>query len=249
MDLMNDISHRPWPLPSKKWIMKQTWKNLFFAHWPIPVEYLRPYIPSSLHIDTFDGSAWLGVVAFEMEGIYFRGLKAMSVTPKFTEINVRTYVHFNGKPGVYFLSLDVGDRASLLIASRWYRLPYQPAQITFKREKDTFHIQSIRNQKTINPIEFMGEFVPLSDVYYPQKGTLDHWATERYCLFSTDKLGKQLYCGEIHHSAWPIQKVEGAIDRNSLFTPFQLRPSETKPIVHYSRGLDTLFWNIKRIKL
>ncbi|NMD69298.1 DUF2071 domain-containing protein [Bacillus sp. DNRA2] len=246
MDLMNDMSHRPWPIPSKNWIMRQTWSHLIFAHYPIPAELLRPYIPSSLIIDTYNGTAWLSIVAFQMEGIYFRGLRGLSVTPKFPEINVRTYVQFNGKPGVYFLSLDVGDWASLIIASRWYHLPYQPAQVSFIKEKQSFKVRSSRRGTLKHPIEFYGAFEPLSDVYFPEKETLDHWATERYCLFSTDKRAN-LYCGEIHHIAWPIQKVKTEITKNSLFTPFQLQPSESEPIVHYAKGLDTLFWNIKRL--
>ena len=59
---MNDIAHRSWPLPSKNWIIRQTWSNLLFIHWPISPELLRPHIPSSLQIDTYNRTAWLGVV-------------------------------------------------------------------------------------------------------------------------------------------------------------------------------------------
>ena len=156
------------------------------SHWPIPPEILRPYIPSSLQIDTFDGSAWLGVVVFVMKGIYPRGLSSVSLTPKFSEVNVRTYVQYDGKPGVYFMSLDVGDLASLTIAKRWYRLPYHPAHISIQKEGQTFHYESIRKGKTNTPITSKGTYTPLSDVFFPKEGTLDHWLTERYCLYSTD---------------------------------------------------------------
>ncbi|MCQ6278424.1 YqjF family protein [Bacillus sp. EB600] len=247
MNLMNDISHRPWPLPSKNWILRQTWNDLLFVHYPIPVELLRPHIPGSLQIDTFDGTAWLGVVVFVMEGIYFRGLAAVSLTPKFTEINVRTYVHCNGKPGVYFMSLDVGNLASLLIAKKWYRLPYQPAQISIQKEGESFYCQSLRKGKMKIPIAFEGKYVPLSEVYLPEKGTVDHWLTERYCFFSTNKRGS-VFCGEIHHRPWPLQKVKAEIVRNTLFTPFQVDVEEEKTITHFSMGVEAFFWNIKRIK-
>ncbi|WP_147534318.1 YqjF family protein [Bacillus marasmi] len=248
MNLLNDISHRLWPIPSGIWIMKQKWSNLLFAHWPIPEESLRSYIPSSLKIDTFNGAAWLGVVAFVMDGIYLRGLKGFSVTPRFTEVNVRTYVHYNGKPGVYFLSLDVGDKASLMVAKRWYRLPYQPAKSSLKMEDKAVYWENIRRGKSKIPIEFKGKFVPLSRVYYPEQGTFEHWATERYCLYSKDNRDN-LYTAEIHHSQWPLQNVEAEIFSNTLFTPFQLQPTESKPIVHFSKGLETIFWNIKRLKI
>ena len=104
MNIMRDIAHRPWPLPSKNWIMRQSWRNFLFTHWPIPTEILRPHIPSSLEIDTYNGSAWLGVVVFVMEGIYPRGLSSVSLTPTFPEINVRTMSIMMGNP-VFFSCL------------------------------------------------------------------------------------------------------------------------------------------------
>jgi hypothetical protein len=85
MNIMDEVTHRPWPIVSKNWIIRQSWSNLLFTHWPISVDLLRPHIPSSLKIDTFEGTAWLGVVVFIMEGIYLRGLPALSLTPKFAE--------------------------------------------------------------------------------------------------------------------------------------------------------------------
>jgi uncharacterized protein YqjF (DUF2071 family) len=243
---MDEVTHRPWPIISQNWIIRQSWSNVLFIHWPISAELLRPHIPRSLEIDTFDGTAWMSVVVFVMEGIYLRGLSALSVTPKFAEINVRTYVHLDGKPGVYFMSLDVGDLASLMIAKRWYRLPYKAAQISFQKEGRTFLCQSLRKGKSNVPIGFHGNFIPLSGVYLSKKEMFDYWLTERYCFFSANKRGN-IYGGEIHHQPWPLQKVEIEICRNSLFTPFQFDLSEEKTIAHFSKGLDTLFWNIKRL--
>ncbi len=248
MNLMNDIIHRSWPLPSKKWIMRQTWSNLLFAHWPLPPETLRPHIPPPLQIDTFDRYAWLGVVLFVMDGIYPRGLPSVSIFPKFPEINVRTYVQCNGKPGVYFMSLDAEHWVTYTIAKRWFRLPYYSAQISFQKEGQTFQYQSIRKGKTNTPIIFNGKYVPLSEVYFAKKGTLDHWLTERYCLYSTDN-GVNIYCGEIHHRPWPLQKAEAEICTNTLFSPFNFDLTEVKPIFHFSKGVDTLIWNIKKVRL
>ncbi|HWO97815.1 MAG TPA: DUF2071 domain-containing protein [Bacillus sp. (in: firmicutes)] len=248
MSLLKDVNHRPWPLPSKRWIMRQTWSNLLFLHWPIPPETLRPYIPPSLQIDTFDRSAWLGIVVFVMDGIYPRGLSTVSVTPKFPEINVRTYVHCNGKPGVYFMSLDVADRASLTIAKRWFRLPYHSAQMSFQKEGQTFHCQSIRKGKTKAPIRFDGKYTPLSEAYFPEKESLDHWLTERYCLYSTDHRAN-IYCGEIHHRPWPLQKAATDICINTLFSPFNFNLDGINPISHFSIGVDTLIWNIQKVRL
>ncbi|MFE4708698.1 YqjF family protein [Peribacillus simplex] len=247
MNLLDDNAHRPWPIPSKKWIMRQPWRNLLFTHWPIPAETLRPHIPLHLEIDTFDGYAWLGVILFVMEGIYPRGLSSVSLTPKFSEINVRTYVQCDGKPGIFFMSLDVEDWASYIIAKKWFRLPYHSAQISLEKKGQTFHCQSIRKGKTNTPIRFNAKYAPIPEVYFPEKGTLDHWLTERYCLYSTDN-GVNIYCGEIHHRPWPLQKVEAEICTNTLFTPFNFDLTEVKPLFHFSKGVDTLIWNIKKTR-
>ncbi|MCQ6276307.1 DUF2071 domain-containing protein [Bacillus sp. V3B] len=246
MNIMRDIAHRPWPLPSKNWIMRQNWGHFLFVHWPIPLELLRPHIPSTLEIDTYNRSAWLGVVVFVMEGIYPRGLPPISLTPTFPEINVRTYVQYDGKPGVFFMSLDVGDWASYTIAKRWYHLPYQPADISFQKEEQTFHCQSIRKRSTNPPIAFQAKYTPISEVYFPKEGTLDHWLTERYCLFSSNN-GSDIFCGEIHHRPWPLQKVEAEISRNTLLTPFKIDGTKVQPIYHFSKGVDAFFWNIKKV--
>lgn len=245
MNLMNEVVHSSWSLPSKYWIMQQNWRNLLFLHWPIPPEKLRPHIPSSLQIDTFNGSAWLGVILFVLEGIYPRGISFFSLTPKFPEINVRTYVKYDGKPGIYFLSIDVANWASLKIAKRWYRLPYHSAQISIRKEGKTFHCHSIRKGNANTPILFEGKYVPVSEVFFPKEGTLEHWLTERYCLYSSNN-GVNIYCGEIHHQPWPLQKAKIEIVRNTLFTPFHFDLSEVKPIAHYSTGVDSLMWNIKK---
>ena len=186
MDILKTQNHRSWPLPSKYWIMRQTWKNVLFAHFPISPERLRPHIPSTVEIDTYQGSAWLGVIVFVIEGIYFRGLSPISVVFKFPEVNLRTYVQHGGKRGVFFLSLDVGNWASLVISKRWYHLPYCSAEISYRKEGDTFHCHSLRKSKSDNPITFTGSFTPDLEVYFPEDGTIDHWLTERYCLYSQD---------------------------------------------------------------
>ncbi|MGM7723666.1 YqjF family protein [Metabacillus sp. Hm71] len=247
MNLLNDFIHRPFPLPSKKYIMRQTWRNLLFLHWPIPLEKLRPYIPSALQVDTFNGSAWLGIILFVIEGIYPLGLSSVSLTPSFPEINVRTYVTCNGKPGIYFMSIDVENWASLKIAKNWYHLPYHSAEISFRKEGQTFHCHSIRKGNESAPISFMGKYVPVSEVYCPKEGTLDHWLTERYCMYSSKK-GVNIFCGDIHHRPWPLQKAEVEVVKNTLFTPYQFDLSEVTPIAHFSTGVDSLIWNIKKVQ-
>ncbi|VEF49767.1 YqjF [Bacillus freudenreichii] len=244
MDILQ-VSHREWPLPSNKWIMKQAWRNVLFIHWPVSYECLRPYIPSPLEIETFEGSAWLGIVAFTMKGIHFRGLPFSVVRP-FFEVNVRTYVNYLGIPGVFFLTLDVDDWASLNIAKRWYRLPYHSADIFMKLTKGLLKVDSVRKNEAKNA--FQGSCIPSKDVYFPDYNTLDHFLTEKY-RFYTSANGQDIYYGDIHHPPWPLKKAEIKIDRNTLFSPFHIDTPGHGPIAHFSDGVDSLMWSGKKLKI
>lgn len=227
--------------------MRQHWRDLLLTHWPISPKMLRPHIPSHLQIDTFGHYAWVGVVIFEIDGIYPRGFSTLSLTPKFSEINVRTYVKYDGKPGVYFLSLDVKHWASLFIAKKWYHLPYHPAQVSIQKKGETFHYNSIRKCETKIPIICKGTYTPLPEVYFPETGTLDYWLTERYCFFSIDK-EDNIYCTEIHHPPWPLQKVVTEPCMNSLFSLFHFDLTSVGPISHFSKGVNTLIWSKTKIQ-
>jgi len=84
--------------------MKQTWHDLLFAHWPVPFQQLRPLVPAQLSLDTCDGQCWVGVIPFWMSGVRSRGLPPLPGLSRFPELNVRTYVTYKGKGGVYFFS-------------------------------------------------------------------------------------------------------------------------------------------------
>ncbi|MBW8348799.1 DUF2071 domain-containing protein [Bacillus sp. IITD106] len=244
MDVLQKTEHRPYPLPSKYWIMRQKWRDVLFMHLPIKPEKLQPYIPSAIEIDTFDGYAWLGVVVFKIDGIYPRGFPPVSIRPAFPEINLRTYVRCNDKPGIYFLSLDVDDWTSYTLAKRWLHVPYHPAKISIQKKKQSYQFESIRNRN--NQIICKGSYTPLSGIYYPENMTLDHWLTERYCFFSND-IKSNIYCLDIHHTPWPLQKAVSDIYTNKLFSPFHFDLTDGTPIFHYSKGVDALVWNIKKL--
>lgn len=245
MKILDDISHRPFPLYSKNWIMRQAWRNLVFLHWPIPKGILRKFIPTPLQIDTFNGYAWLGIVAFVMDGIYPRNIPFCSLIHKFPEVNLRTYVQYRGKPGVFFLSLDVDNWASNIIAKRWFKLPYYPAQVTYEQNDRVIHCESIRKSNNTQ-IRFKGRLRPSHKIFHARSETLDFWLTERYCLYSIDT-NKNVYCGEIHHRSWPLQKVDIEVEVNTLTSHLNIDLSNKKPITHFSTGVDSLIWNIRKV--
>lgn len=245
MKIINETDHRPYPLPSKKWIMRQSWRHLLFVHWPISPEKIRYLIHPSLQLDTFNELAWISIVIFKMEGIYPRGFPFFSITPPFPEINVRTYVKWRGKPGVHFLSLDVGDLASFTIAKKWYHLPYHSANISLSQRNNSFYFESHRRKNETDPILCKGIYTPNGNTFTPDKETLVHWLTERYCFFSTDYRG-HIYTGEIHHLPWALQEAKIELFENTMLSPYNIEITG-KPIVHFSEGIDSLFWNIKKL--
>src|SRR5215210_6019226 len=103
--ILDVTAHRPWPMPASPWIMTQTWHDLLFAHWPVAADTLRAHVPAGFDIDLYDRRAWIGVVPFHMTNVAPRGVPALPWVPAFPELNVRTYVRVDGRPGVFFFSL------------------------------------------------------------------------------------------------------------------------------------------------
>ena len=123
-------SHRPWPLPRAPWVMAQTWEDLVFLHWPMDPDDLRARLPRGLSLDTYRGDAWVSITPFVVTGLRPRGIPAVPGLSSFAETNVRTYVTRDGKPGVWFFSLDASSRLAVTAARALYHLPYHHAEFT-----------------------------------------------------------------------------------------------------------------------
>lgn len=144
-----DDSHRPWPLPSAPWTMRQIWCDLLLAHYPISYDALRKLVPPTLPLDAYEGMCWISVVPFRMSGIRVRGLPVIPGTSGFPELNVRTYVIIDGKPGVYFFSLEAANWLAVKSARTLYHLPYWYAHMSMEKTASTIAFQSTRQQRFI----------------------------------------------------------------------------------------------------
>lgn len=246
-EVVRHTTHRPWPLPTEPWIMAQTWHDLLFAHWPVTPAALTGLIPPALALDTVDGAAWVGVVPFRMTGIRLRGLPAFPGLSALPEINARTYVTAGGKPGVWFFSLDAGSALAVATARRWFRLPYYRAWFSIERERDRIRYASRRTHRGAPPAEFSARYGPIGAVTFARPGTLDHWLTERYCLYAVDARGR-LYRGEIHHAPWPLQPADAAIERNTMATAAGIELPPSAPLLHFARRLDVRIWPPRRLR-
>ena len=238
---LSQTEHRPWPLPGAPWVMSMTWDDVLFAHWPVPVDELRRVVPEALALDTHEGSAWLGVVPFVMAGVRSRGWPR-AWGWRFAELNVRTYVTVNGKPGVYFFSLDAASRLAVR-AARWsWGLPYFDAAMSCEREDDGWvTYTSRRTHRSAAAADFAGRYRPTGEVQHAQSGSFEHFATERYCLYTVNRRGQPMR-GEIHHAPWPLQPAEAAFDVLAISEQIGMALPDSAPRLHFAQTLDVIAW-------
>ena len=222
-------------------MMEQTWHDLLFAHWPLAPEAVRPLVPPELRLDLFDGLSWIAVAPFHMSGVRSRGLPALPGLSAFPELNVRTYVTYGGKAGVYFLSLDAASRAAVWAARTTYRLPYFFARMNVEERDGWLHYRSSRES---NPAELKARYRSTKPVPSRTPGTLDSWLTERYCLYTVAR--GTVYRAEIHHQAWPLEHAEAEFATNSMALAAGIRLPEVPPLLHFSKKLEVLIWPLKK---
>ncbi len=188
-------------------IMHQNWHHLLFLHWEIPARDLQEMVPPELTIDTFEGKAYVGVIPFTMTGVRMVLTPAIPWLSSFHEVNVRTYVHRDGRdPGVWFFSLDTSSALAVEGARAVYKLPYFHAQIDFS---DSCEFTSRRDDPSgARPADIHVRYKGVEGPVAPaQPGTLDHFLVERYLLYAMDK-HHQLYRARVHHPPYPLQRAE-----------------------------------------
>jgi uncharacterized protein YqjF (DUF2071 family) len=192
---------------------------------------VRELLPEDLELETRDGSAWLGITPFRITGLRLRGLLPIPRLSAFLELNVRTYVTHGGKPGIWFFSLDAESAFFVEAARRLYRLPYHHARMSRRLSGDRVEYESERDGA-----RFDGSYRPVGPVAPPERGSLEYFLTERYCLY-TEHEG-QLHRAEIHHPPWPLHTAEVEVRANTV-APVEL---EGEPLAHYSERQDVVVW-------
>lgn len=225
--------------------MDQNWGKLLFMHWRIDEKFLRPLIPSPLEIDTFDGSAWIGVIPFTMWGIRASFLPPIPGTSAFHELNVRTYVYHHGVPSVWFLSLDAANKLAVWGARKFYYLPYFYAQMSLAQTGKTICYSSSRRDGRGAPAKLHAEWVIGEALSQASPGSLEFFLTERYCL-DTEHNGN-LYRARIHHQPWPLQRAQLASLNSSMIESHGLPTPKGNPLLHYCEKLRVEIWRLKKL--
>jgi uncharacterized protein YqjF (DUF2071 family) len=243
---LRTVEHRPWPLPGTRWAQAQTWEGLLFAHWRLPYEEVRRLVPHELELETHAGAAWLGITPFRVTGLRLRGMLPVPRLSTFLEINVRTYVSFEDKPGVYFFSLDAGSAIAVEGARRLFKLPYFRATISARRVDSGVEYSSARREGPARPVAFRARYWPVLEPFTAEVGSLEYFLTERYCLYTLDE--RLRVCrAEIHHPPWPLQAAAAEIEENSMPPPGLALTGEG-PLLHFSRRQDVVIWPLAPVR-
>jgi uncharacterized protein len=239
------LDHRPWALPTGPWVWRQSWLDLLFAHWPVDAGLLKHLVPAPLEVQEFDGTSWIGLVPFRMAGVMRRPLPDLPWISAFPELNVRLYVQHQGKPGVWFLSLDATNPLAVWAARRLFHLPYFRARIEVEIESDGDGFRYTSRRRGGGP-GLAIRYRPTSTPYQSRPGTLEHWLTERYCLYAQAPDGS-LWTNEVHHVPWPLQSAEAEIEHDSYLSHHGLAPAGPPAALHFARRIDAIVWSGSRV--
>jgi hypothetical protein len=207
---------------------------------------LRPHIPEILKIDTFDGRAWLGIVPFSMTGVRLRWMPALPGLSAFPELNVRTYVTAQNKPGVWFFSLDAANALAVAVARATFHLPYFRARMECNEARGWIEYRSHRSHRGAPAAEWEGRYRGVGEFSEPSPGTLVHFLTERYCLYSASPEGR-IYRGDIHHPPWLLQEAEAHFAHNTMAEASGLTLPAQQPLLHFAPRQDMVAWAPQRI--
>jgi len=221
--------------------MAQSWHDLLFAHWPVETEQLRRQIPEELTLDTYNGQTWVGVVPFRMSDVRLRGMPAVPGVSAFPELNVRTYVTAEGKPGVWFFSLDAAKALAVAVARRWFHLPYYRARMTCERQGEWIEYASERTHRGAPTAELVARYKGVGEAFVPRAGSLEHFLTERYCLYAADR-NERIFRGEIHHAPWVLQVGEAELHVNTMAAAAGIELPQMKPLLHFAKRQDMVAW-------
>jgi uncharacterized protein len=238
-------------------------------HWRVSEQELRPLIPAQLSIDTFDGSAWIGVVPFTMWGIRASFLPPIPGTSAFHELNVRTYVHFNGVPGVWFFSLDAAHRLAVWGARTFYHLPYFNAEMKLAQWNDRVEYSSVRRDEMtytkffagdragfsadfkserfhhLPPAQYYGSWNIGKPLAKAEPGSVEFFLTERYCLYSYHR--RQVGQSRIFHEPWPLRGATMNNYESTMIESLGITAGSDAPLLHYAESIAVDIWPLRNV--
>jgi len=225
--------------------MYQSWGKVLFLHWRIDVSVLRPLIPEPLEIDTFDGNAYMAVTPLTLWNVRPAFVPPLPWLSNFHELNIRTYVHYDGVPGVWFFSLDANRTLPVLGARMFFHLPYFDASIDLTTHGST---QTFRQSRTTDErARFDAEWTPVGEEFRATPGSLEFFLIERYCLYTSHE--NEIYRCRINHEAWPLRLANVHTWSGSILEADGIPTPATDPIAHAAGPVHVNVWPLKRVAI
>jgi uncharacterized protein YqjF (DUF2071 family) len=182
-----------------------------------------------------------------MSGVRLRFTPAIPGLSAFPELNVRTYVKAEGKPGVWFFSLDAANAIAVATARMTFHLPYFRARMSCIERDGWIQYDSKRTHGGAPAAALRGRYRSVDDIFEPRRGTLEHFLTERYCLYAASGKGRVLR-GEIHHPPWQLQEAEAEFEKDTMIEAASLPTPEGKPLLHFARRQEMVAWVPRAIR-
>jgi uncharacterized protein YqjF (DUF2071 family) len=225
--------------------MTMRWHDLLFAHWPVDPARVAPLLPPGIELETWDGTAWIGLVPFTMSGVRLRPLPPLPGSSAFAEVNVRTYVRAGGRSGVWFFSLDAASRGAVEAARFGLGLPYLNAEFDVRAagKHVDYRVRRTDGRAAAGALAIRYRPIGPADT---RVDPFSAWLTARFSMFS-ERRGRLLRT-DIVHGPWPLARAAAEIDIETLVAADGLRRPDTAPILHFARRLDVRAWPPVRVR-
>ena len=190
------------PVPVRRPVMVQRWVDVVFLHWRVERAAVQRLLPPGVTVDVFDGSAWVGLVPFSMEGLGLPGLAPLPLVGSFPEVNVRTYVRAGGHRGVWFFSLDIDRLVPLVVARGVYCLPYCWARASHERVGDVVS-SHVDRRWPVGSSDVGTKITVRTGARVDGSEELTRFLTARWGLVSASRSGR-LRWAPVDHPVWPL---------------------------------------------
>ncbi len=228
--------------PDGRPVMEQNWEKILFLHWPVDPALIQARIPPSLEVDLFEDKAWIGITPFKVTGLHLTSLPPIPGLDSFNEINVRTYVHHAGKPGIWFFSLDASKLIPVIAARLFYQVPYYSAEIDFRDGGTDFSVNITRT--TNRDVRFSARWKKGTRLRDPDAESLAFFLVERYCFFA--ELGSSLMMTRVYHHPWILDEAIVDSYESNLISSLGFSEPLGEPLAHFSEGVSTQIWEPRR---
>ena len=218
-----------------------TWRDLLFVHWRVEASLMQRLLPKGLEVDTFDGSAWIGLVPFQMDRTRPYGIPGIPTVSRFFECNVRTYVLHKGIPGVWFFSLDAASRLAVFGGRNFWKLNYIHAKFKVDVSGNEVDYQLRRANGERTRIKWTVEdALPESE-----PGSLRHFLTDRCYLYAGD--GNHLWRSGVFHEPWKLRNAQLNELDDELVSSVGIR-TEGLPSCMAAEPIDVVGWSLQKLQ-